>query len=345
MSLPIAWHVGREGNVAGGMTQVVNAYLRWPFERTRVRVIHSRDGSTGFRALALFLRAVGKVGFGLSDRSRELVVVHLSQRGSFLREGALLWLARLRGFGTVAHLHGSSFVEFSARWPRLVRTALRGADRVVVLSEATRVAAASLIGRDRVALLPNAVAAGMDTPKERLVVFGGAVGRRKGVDVLAEAWHRVGTGRGWRLVVAGPIVEPDVVPAALADASFVGGLRHEELMAWLERSSIAVLPSRDEAMPMFVLEAMARSNCVIATAVGGIPAVLKEGGGVLVAPADVDALAAALDRAIADDEWRVSTARAGRSVFDAEYSAAIVYPRVESLWLDVLAARRDGYKT
>ncbi len=333
---PVAWHVGRQGEVAGGMTQVVNGYLSWPFEFFELRVIRSRDGSRGPRAWWLFLRACLAV-LTLSEPRRNIVIVHLSQGGSFLREGLLLWLARRRGFGTVAHLHGSSFVAFAQRRPGLVRWVLSAATRVLVLSEATRAAVSKLVPACRVQLVPNAVPPGAERPKEKLVVFGGGVTRRKGVDVLVDAWRQVGGNRGWQLVVAGPVVDADVVPESLPDALFPGATPHAELMALLERSSIAVLPSRDEAMPMFILEAMARSNCVISTAVGSISWVVREGRGVGLPAGDSAALAAALRRAMDDAAWRAAVAQTGRVAFDGEFSAKAVYPRVEEIWRKVLA--------
>lgn len=331
-SRPVAWQIGRHGEVAGGMTQVVNAYMKWPFERFRVDVIPSRDGSRGLRAWLLALRAFARVAGLPRNPTDHVFVVHLSQGGSFIREGLLLGLARWRGFGTVAHLHGSSFVSFAQRRPGLVRRVLAWADRVIVLSTATEAAVSSLLDRDRVVLIPNAVRAGAQRRKEQLVVFGGGVGRRKGIDVLVEAWRLVNRDRGWHLVVAGPVLDPEVVPDDLPDARFVGATSHATLMELLERSSIAVLPSRDEAMPMFILEAMGRSNCVISTRVGGIPAVLADGRGMLVPPDDVEALAAALDAAMRDDAKREQVAANGRAAFDAEYSAEAVYPRVETIW-------------
>lgn len=333
---PVAWHVGRQGEVAGGMTQVINGYLSWPFASFEPRVIRSRDGSRGLRALGLFVRACIAV-LALSDPRRNIVIVHLSQGGSFVREGLLLRLARRRGFGTVAHLHGSSFVAFARQWPGLVGWVLSAATRVVVLNEATFAAAAQRVPETRVRLVPNAVPAGVDRPKEPLVVFGGAVSRRKGVDVLLEAWRQAAEGQGWQLVVAGPVIDPAVVPGPLPGARFAGAMPHAALMALLERASIAVLPSRDEAMPMFVLEAMARSCCVISTDVGGIAAVLRDGRGVVLPAGDVAALAATLRRAMADTAWREAMAREGRAAYDREYSMQAVYPRVEALWREVLA--------
>ncbi len=230
------WHVGRRGEVPGGMTQVVNGYLRWPFEKVAPGIIVSRDGTHGFRALGLFLRAAFQL-ITLRDAQRSVVVVHLSQGGSFVREGALLALASFRGAGTVAHLHGSSFVPFSRRRPALVRAVLSRAKRVIALSDATKAEVQRMVGADRVALVPNAVPGGQHVGKERLVVFGGAVSKRKGIDLLVQAWRAHCAGKGWRLVVAGPVLEADVVDRALPDAEFVGALSHEALMSLLDRSS------------------------------------------------------------------------------------------------------------
>src|SRR5690606_38721565 len=60
---------------------------------------------------------------------------------------------------------------------------------------------------------------------------------------------------------------------------------------------IVVVPSRAEAMPYLVLEALAAGKTMVATAVGGIPEVFAEGSPALVAP-NRDSIAAALSQAL-----------------------------------------------
>jgi glycosyltransferase involved in cell wall biosynthesis len=63
----------------------------------------------------------------------------------------------------------------------------------------------------------------------------------------------------------------------------------------LAAADVLAVPSRNEGMGRVIVEAMALRIPVVATAVGGIPDVLTDGEcGRLVAPEDVDALAAAL---------------------------------------------------
>ncbi len=64
-------------------------------------------------------------------------------------------------------------------------------------------------------------------------------------------------------------------------------------------AGIVVVPSRAEAMPYIVLEALAASKPLIATAVGGIPEIFGEGSPALVQP-DASELAARMADAMAD---------------------------------------------
>jgi len=254
----------------------------------------------------------------------------------------LLRLASARGFATVAHLHGSSFAAFAKSRPRLVARVLRSADLTLTLSDETREVAARFVSPERVVLLPNAVAPGDPQPKEDLVVFGGAVSVRKGVDVLVAAWRALQEQHPhstWRLIVAGPEIDAGIVPSDLLAAEFVGPLDHDALMSLLDRSAVAVLPSRDEAMPLFILEAMARANCIVSTTVGGIPALLADGAGVLVPPGNAEALRASLALVMTDATARRDYARRAVETFETRYSNGAVFPVVERTWKAALDAR------
>ena len=81
-----------------------------------------------------------------------------------------------------------------------------------------------------------------------------------------------------------------------------------------------VLPSLSEARPRSIIEAMCLGLPVIATAVGGIPTLVEpEVTGILVVPADPDALATALDRLASSAELRRQLGEAGRQRAEAEF--------------------------
>ncbi len=339
---PLVHHLGRAGDVPGGMTQVVNAYLAWPFPQVDTAVLVTR-GDPGDHAAALVRFVAARRALVRLARAERptIIVAHLSERGSFVREGHLALLAARLGLPVIAHLHGSEFAAYAARRPARVAAVLSAASHVIALSEESRAIAATHVGDDRVSLVPNAVPTGAPTAAVPLVVFGGVVSHRKGVDVLQRAWRQVHERfPEWRLVVAGPVRDEGLVDAALPGARFVGAVPHRELLDLLGEAAIAVLPSRDEAMPMFILEALARGVCVVSTAVGGIPAVLADDRGFVVAPGDADALARALATAMGDADERRRRAQRGAHGFATTFAAEAVYPRVEAIWLGPLGARR-----
>jgi glycosyltransferase involved in cell wall biosynthesis len=93
-----------------------------------------------------------------------------------------------------------------------------------------------------------------------------------------------------------------------------------------------VLPSRFEGLPMSVIEAMLTGLPVVATNVRG-PAeqVVHEVTGLLVPPGDAPALAAALQRLVADQALRARMGEAGRKRAVERYDEATVLARTLDL--------------
>jgi glycosyltransferase involved in cell wall biosynthesis len=71
---------------------------------------------------------------------------------------------------------------------------------------------------------------------------------------------------------------------------FAGDCNAQCVAKWMNASDLVVLPSYMEGCPNVLLEAQSCGCPVIATAVGGIPEIVSEENGILIAPRDVDAL-------------------------------------------------------
>jgi glycosyltransferase involved in cell wall biosynthesis len=106
----------------------------------------------------------------------------------------------------------------------------------------------------------------------------------------------------------------------------------DEPYATMAAFDVAVLPSRAEGMPLVVLEAMGLGVACIATPAAGTVEVIEDGrSGILVPPDDAGALAAALDRLLADAAHRGQLAAAGRARVHAHFG------------LEAMLARFDAY--
>ncbi len=130
------------------------------------------------------------------------------------------------------------------------------------------------------------------------LVYVGRLTPKKGVKYLISAMKLV---RDMDLLVVGD--GPDrrrlEKMAAGLRVKFIGMVSPEKVYDYLEQAKILILPSLYEGLPNVILEAMSMGIPVIATRVGGIPDVIKDGEtGLLVDPGRVDELAISMKRLI-----------------------------------------------
>lgn len=97
--------------------------------------------------------------------------------------------------------------------------------------------------------------------------------------------------------------------------------RRDDVPALMTRADVVVQPSRWEALPNTVLEAMALARPVVATAAGGTPEAVRDGvTGWLVPVDDVAALAAAIAGALDDPAAARARGAAGRDLVDRRFT-------------------------
>jgi glycosyltransferase involved in cell wall biosynthesis len=145
-------------------------------------------------------------------------------------------------------------------------------------------------------------------PERPQALFVGVLELYKNVDGLAEAWRLAAPAvPGARLRIVGSGARTDVVERLLADlpeqTTWTNRLETAEVAVALDASTALVLPSRSEGMGRVVVEALCRGRPVVATRVGGIPDLVRDGeNGLLVEPGDTRALADALVRILGNRE-------------------------------------------
>jgi len=108
----------------------------------------------------------------------------------------------------------------------------------------------------------------------------------------------------------------------LDDAVVMAGLRHD-VMRVLDAVDVCLHPSRADAFPTTLIEAMAASVPIVASSVGGIPEIVSDGRtGILIpAPPRADAFVDPLERLLRDPDRRRELAAAGRNEYQRRFTA------------------------
>lgn len=239
---------------------------------------------------------------------------------------------------------GQEHINLDTHRPR-IRAELLAAyarlDVVAALTEHDRAALEAALGdRARVVAIPNAVPALAGPPadlRRPVVVAIGRLSHQKGFDLLIDAFAQVAPAApGWSLRIGGGgelrgELQRRIDDHGLGDrVRLLGPVRN--VGAELGRASIYALSSRFEGLPLALLEAMSKGLAIVAFDCPTGPAEVLEGGrsGVLVAPGDVDALAAAILELVNDERRRGELGEAARRRV-ADYSIEAVGGRWRSL--------------
>lgn len=267
------------------------------------------------------------------------------------------WAAWRNGVPHVITMHGGRYYNDRLQRRLAMRAAIAMSDHVVAVSEPLADAISNDLGvrRSDVIVLPNGVRYAepgnitlrreLDlAPADRLMVSVGNLYPVKGhvhaIDALARLQsryprlHLAISGRG--------DLEASLLERArehrLADRVHLLGLR-ADVSAILAAADLFVLPSLSEGLPLALLEAMFAGCPIVATDVGQVRVALANGtAGILVKPGDATALAAGIDRLLADpsEARRLGGIAAVRAA--GEYDLARMVQRYVAVYEKVLGA-------
>lgn len=264
----------------------------------------------------------------------------------------------------LAHVHANFHRELLSQGSHLLKrkfyynatlSALRGCDAVITNSAAVR---HDLVGRGIEERKVTVVHNGVDAERIRRE----AESQAPSADLLAKlgAGRVVGTiGRFARvknqrlLLEAARIVLdelPDVRFLLVGDGAERGHLEQtghdlgldgsliftgwqSEPYSLLSRMDVLVLPSRWEGLGMAVLEAMALAKPVVATRVGGVPEVVRDGEtGILVSSEDAEGLANAILTLLSDPDRASAMGRRGSRVVNENFTSARMSREIEGIY-------------
>lgn len=334
--------------------------------RANVGIEHSKLNLPNIVALAAhvwrFLQVV------VSCRPN-VVHVPVTSFWSFHKAALFIWIAKAVQRKVIAHLHGGKFDHYFKHTHsfnrKFIRWCMQHTDRFLVLSSYWyRFAVQELqLPPERVTILPNTVEPAFLQAlakqeehhlgncaskhlKQRFVLFIGRIGEQKGIFTLLSALacvkHRIEPKIHVKLVLVGTeerqgeLVRAQQCIAALNledIVEFVGIAVGQTKARLFRETDIFVLPSYVENLPVSLLEAMAAGLPIIASSVGGIPDVIRDGvNGFLVPPGDVEALAARLELLLCNPDLCCQMGERNVEVFYNKFSPTIVSSKLVEVY-------------
>lgn len=341
----------------GGMFKVADYLIQsqapvQDSQHAQLRPLETRGAGPAAWSLVVLAGALLRLLSGRLSGRLAGVHVNMAERLSLVRKSVLILACRALGLPVVLHLHAAQLPPFYRALPRPLQAITRRvfglADCCVVLGEVSRRFVTEELGvaPGRVRVLINGVPEPR-APRRRpgpvqRVLFVGNLSERKGVPELLAALARPGfDARHTQVCLAGggPVEVYHRQAAALGLSAWVhfegwaDQARVDELMA---QADVLVLPSHDEGLPLVILEALSHGVAVLCTPVGEIPWALRDGEEALfVAPGDVPALAAQLQRLLADAPLRARLERQGRALYEAQFSIRRFFEGVGHLHQEV----------
>jgi glycosyltransferase involved in cell wall biosynthesis len=178
----------------------------------------------------------------------------------------------------------------------------------------------------RISVRPNAVATPPEQPRETgdAFLYVGRLAVNKGVQTMLRAWQD-DAGLPQLRVVGGGELEgavQEVAQKAAGRIDYAGLLPHEEVFRAMASAQALIFPSTwYENQPLTILEAFASGVPVIASRLGAIPELVREGEtGLLFEPGDAADLATKVRWASENAAAMREMGEKARAVYQAEYS-------------------------
>jgi glycosyltransferase involved in cell wall biosynthesis len=358
---------------AGAEMVLVEAARRLDANRFRVicglltpdteQIIPPQLASVDFRMPGLngwvWLRFFFQLCWVIYRQHVDLIHVNSYVPGNYTRLAAALMQVPL----VIDHWHG--FTRFNRKRRFICRFLARFSDLSLAVSQGVKDYLVSEIGLDpdKIRVVPNGVdIAAIDAarpgpevrrelglPQEAPVI--GLVGRLdhwgKGHKELFDAVASLKERYPIRALIVGGGRREDEIKQLAADLGlaeqvhFLGSRR--DVPDLLRAMDIFVLPSYSEGVSLALLEAMAAGLPVIASVVGGLPEVVRHGeNGLLIPPRDVDALAAALERLLADPEYAQHLGETARREAREKFSLERLGREVNEIYGEVVEKKIEG---
>ncbi len=273
--------------------------LRW-IARLRALLVAGRYDVVHFHLP--YTASLGRLGIATLPRAQRPAIVY-TEHSAWDKMAVLVKALNRTTIGM-----DQSLIVVSEAAHQALPAALRGRARVIV--HGIDLARSRELTAQRPAVRAD-VRAELGVPDDELLVLTVANLRpEKGYDVLLDAARSIadrGVPVRFAAVGRGPLADELAArhrALGLGDRfRFLG--ERSDVIRLLVGCDVFVLPSRQEGLPVTLMEATSTGTAIVATAVGGVPQVITDGvDGLIVPPGDPEALADAVERVATDPDLR-----------------------------------------
>ncbi len=251
--------------------------------------------------------------------------------------------------------NGTSFLRKvqQLRWHSFIgmqKRVARSLSRIITVSCSARDDISKQFGidRDRFTVIPNGVdtalfhpMAGVCRQKNRVITINSADVPLKGLGYLLHAVAALKNRRKIQLVIVGTLKKNGPISRLIqtlgigGQITFTGRIDDTSFIREYNQASVAVVPSVYEGFGLPAAEAMACGVPVISTTGGALPEVVGKAG-ILVPPADHQALAHALDELLGDNDRMAGLGRAGYQRVRRHFSWRLVAEKTATVYKEVI---------
>ena len=281
-------------------------------------------------------------------------VVHVNSVGYWVywENGIYVLLSKIFRKRTLFHIHGGGFEDFYEKSNSIFKVLIRGIltlpDTVIVLSPSWHKFMSKLVSQNKIEVIENFVDSSAfskvdrgKTPDRNVTVLfvGGYGAKAKGlydfINAASLATKKCRTINFVLLACAGirglvTLCKEKGITSNTRIEGYLEGSKKFEVFA---NSDIFVLPSYAEGFPVTMLEAMAAGLPIIASSVGAIPDVIKDGeNGFLIEPGDYTTLASKICLLASDKNLRDKMAESNVNRIRRNYDKDIILKKLSDVY-------------
>lgn len=355
----------------GGMVTYIQGLLNSDVFKTvdcrvvRFSYFNKEKYRGGIRFFANCLNAaILTINFVISVVSWWPDIVHIQSNSGFgfFEKSWIALLAKLLGRKTIFHFHGGYMREWYGQSPRIVQKLIKQCasfnDRIMTGSPQMRETWLYIgIPSEKIIYVGNAV----NLPKEIIkeshdnisLLFLTRVVLEKGVIELIDAFLILQkTFNNLRLRIVGADTNDILFVKKYLEnndpnhlINYIGPVDDEQKHQEYLRADIFVFPTYVEDQSYAVMEAMSYGLPVVASNVGGVPSLIKDGeNGLLILPRNVVSLQTGIEKLICDSEMRNDLGKNARATIEREFTWSVRSQEIVALYKDLLTEDRKTKK-